>query len=228
MSQDNSTLNSYLAIHTLTVIATDSTGDSDEEEAFNKPLLYKDVSSEPVVPTVSPDLAKAEFIMNPQACQPPPSPPASDKSSCSTKESKLSHMAKVIDGRLIRQNEYFIPGTGIDSDVLAAELPLYLGNDASQRPGAYEDRETGHLIQGYFVTAYRDLTTAMLVDIKADSARREQERVQHQRATSRTDCTTGRKIQHWRDGFTPPGESIYKDQTYKSPEEAVERGDFRP
>lgn len=81
----------------------------------------------------------------------------------------------VIGGRLIRQQEFFIPGDGINGGVLAEELPLYLGNNASQRPGTCGDKESGHLVQGYFITAYRALTTAMLVDIKANSAKREQE-----------------------------------------------------
>ncbi|KAG6358727.1 hypothetical protein INS49_012246 [Diaporthe citri] len=148
--------------------------------------------------------------MLPQSCQPPPSPPDSDKSSWLTTDPKPSHVAMVIGGRLTRQNEFFIPGDGIDGGVLAEELPLYLGNDVSQRPGTCGDKETGRLVQGYFITAYRALTTAMLVDIKADSARREQERAQFQRATSHTDCTTDQKIQNWRDAFTPPCGPIYE------------------
>lgn len=148
--------------------------------------------------------------MLPQTCQPPPSPPDSDKTSWLATDSRPSQVPRVVDGRLIRQNEYFIPGNGIDSEVLAAELPLYLGIDASQRPGTCEDKETGHLVQGYFITAYRALTTAMLVDIKADSARREQERAQCQRAPCHTDCTTDQKMQQWRDALTPLGGSIYE------------------
>jgi hypothetical protein len=109
----------------------------------------------------------------------PPSPPDSEKASWLTTDPKPSrHVTKVLDGILVRQNEYFIPGAGIDSQVLAEELPRYLGNGASQRPGTYEDRETGHVVQGYYIMAYRGLTTAMLVDIKADSVKREQARAQ--------------------------------------------------
>lgn len=151
-------------------------------------------------------------VMNmlPQSYQPPPSPPDSDKSGWLPTDPKPSHVSTVIGGRLIRQNEFFIPGDGIDGGVLAEELPLYLGNDASQRPGTCNDKETGRLVQGYFITAYRALTTAMLVDIKADSARRQQGRAQFQRATNHTDCTTDQKIQKWRDAFTPPCGPIYE------------------
>lgn len=142
--------------------------------------------------------------MLPQTCQPPPSPPDSDKTSWPAVDSRPSHVARVVDGRLIRQNEYFIPGNGIDGEVLTAELPLYLGNDATQRPGTCEDRETGHLVQGYFITAYRALTTAMLEDIKADSA-------QYQRGTSHAG-NADPKMQQWRDALTPPGASIYESQ----------------
>lgn len=155
--------------------------------------------------------------MLPQPYQQPPSPPESDKSSWLSTDSKPSHVSKVFRGRLIRQNEYFLPGDGIDGEVLAAELPLYLGNDATQRSGTCEDRETGRPIHGYFITAYRALTTAMLVDIKADSARREQERTRYQRATRHTDCTTDQKIQQWREVLTPPEGSISETSVYKCP-----------
>ncbi|KUI72982.1 hypothetical protein VM1G_08133 [Cytospora mali] len=78
-----------------------------------------------------------------------------------------------------RQNEYFIPRDGIDREVITADICRYLGNDALVRPGTYEDKKSGRVIQGYFVTAYRNLTSAMIADLKADSARWEQERRNH-------------------------------------------------
>lgn len=145
-----------------------------------------------------------------QPFQQPPSPPESEKSSWPTKDARPPHVAKVFNGRLIRQNEYFLPGDGIDGEVLAEELPLYLGNDASQRPGTCENTKTGRVIHGYFITGYRALTTAMLVDIKADSAKRELERAQYQTDARHTDCTTEQKIHQWRDVLTPPDGSIYE------------------
>ncbi|KAK8877091.1 hypothetical protein PGQ11_002037 [Apiospora arundinis] len=77
-----------------------------------------------------------------------------------------------------RQNEYFVPRDGIDREVITADVCRYLGNDALVRPGVYESPQTGQVVQGYFITAYRNLTTAMIEDLKADSARWDQERRQ--------------------------------------------------
>ncbi|KAG9254134.1 putative transcription factor [Emericellopsis atlantica] len=75
-----------------------------------------------------------------------------------------------------RQNEYFVPRDGIDREVISADVCRYLGNDALVRPGHYEDPQTGQVVQGYYITAYRNLTTAMIEDLKADSARWDNER----------------------------------------------------
>ncbi|KAJ5108525.1 hypothetical protein N7456_005200 [Penicillium angulare] len=64
-----------------------------------------------------------------------------------------------------RQNEYFIPGDGISREVIQADICRYLGNDALVRPGSHGGR------QGFFIRAYRNLTSEMIADIKADSAR---------------------------------------------------------
>ncbi|AEO54986.1 hypothetical protein MYCTH_2298271 [Thermothelomyces thermophilus ATCC 42464] len=80
-----------------------------------------------------------------------------------------------------RQNEYFVPRDGIDREVITSDICRYLGNDALVRPGTYESPD-GRITQGYYITAYRNLTSAMIQDLKADSARWEQER----RAASRT------------------------------------------
>jgi hypothetical protein len=80
----------------------------------------------------------------------------------------------------VRTNEYFVPKDGIDREVITADICRYLGNDALVRPGTYENRETRQSIPGYFITAYRNLTTAMIADLKADSSRWDDER----RATS--------------------------------------------
>ncbi|KAJ6022271.1 hypothetical protein N7540_007775 [Penicillium herquei] len=64
-----------------------------------------------------------------------------------------------------RQNEYFIPGEGISREVIQADICRYLGNDALVRPGSHGGR------QGFFIRAYRNLTSEMIADLKADSAR---------------------------------------------------------
>ncbi|TVY48037.1 hypothetical protein LOCC1_G003130 [Lachnellula occidentalis] len=68
-----------------------------------------------------------------------------------------------------RTNEYFVPRDGIDREVITADICRYLGNDAL-------NPQTRQIQQGYFITAYRNLTTAMIADLKADSDRWEAER----------------------------------------------------
>ncbi|KAI3581663.1 hypothetical protein IWW34DRAFT_804322 [Fusarium oxysporum f. sp. albedinis] len=74
-----------------------------------------------------------------------------------------------------RQNEYFVRRDGIDREVITADICQYLGQDALVRPGHYENPETGQAIQCYYITASRNLTSAMIEDLKADSAQWEQE-----------------------------------------------------
>ncbi|CAK7218073.1 hypothetical protein SEUCBS140593_003419 [Sporothrix eucalyptigena] len=74
-----------------------------------------------------------------------------------------------------RQNEYFVPRDGIDREVITADICRYLGNDALVRPGTHTN-DQGRVIQGYFITAYRNLTSAMIADLKNDSARWDAER----------------------------------------------------
>ncbi|CAK7244160.1 MAG: hypothetical protein STHCBS139747_005695 [Sporothrix thermara] len=57
-----------------------------------------------------------------------------------------------------RQNEYFVPRDGIDREVITADICRYLGNDALVRPGTHTD-DSGRVVQGYFITAYRNLTS---------------------------------------------------------------------
>jgi hypothetical protein len=72
---------------------------------------------------------------------------------------------------LTRTNEYFIPGDGIDRLVITADICRYLGNNALVRPGTYENPQTRQEIKGYFISAYRNLTSAMIEDLKADTVR---------------------------------------------------------
>lgn len=80
-----------------------------------------------------------------------------------------------------RTNEYFVPRDGIDREVITADICRYLGNDALVRPGNYEARSyqsktrldgilivsqnpsTRQIQQGYFITAYRNLTTVIFL-----------------------------------------------------------------
>ncbi|RKF72325.1 putative transcription factor [Golovinomyces cichoracearum] len=104
-----------------------------------------------------------------------------------------------------RSNEYFVPKDGIDREVITADICRYLGNDALVRPGNYENPSTNTVQPGYYITAYRNLTSAMIEDLKADSQRWDQER---RAANSRenvgyTQSRTHESRQQW----GPTGES---------------------
>ncbi|KAF2725253.1 hypothetical protein K431DRAFT_99567 [Polychaeton citri CBS 116435] len=72
--------------------------------------------------------------------------------------------------------QWFVPGDGIDRHVITGDIQRYLGNDATVRPGVGNNEHEG--VRGYWVKAYRNLTSAMLADLKADSARWRQEQQQ--------------------------------------------------
>ncbi|KAF5227593.1 hypothetical protein FANTH_14728 [Fusarium anthophilum] len=78
-------------------------------------------------------------------------------------------------GRTGRQNEYFLPRDGIAREVIAADICRYLGNDVLVRSGHYENPQNGQVVPGYYITAYRNMTAAMIENMKADSAQWEQE-----------------------------------------------------
>jgi hypothetical protein len=73
--------------------------------------------------------------------------------------------------RVARQ--WFIPGDGIDRHVIVTDIPRYLGIDATVRPG--QGTGENDSVMGYWIKAYRNLTTAMIADLRADSARWRQE-----------------------------------------------------
>ncbi|RTE71763.1 hypothetical protein BHE90_013834 [Fusarium euwallaceae] len=75
-----------------------------------------------------------------------------------------------------RRNEYFAPLDDIDQEVITTDICHHLGKDAVVRPGQYENPQTGQVTQGYYITSYRNLTTAMIEDLKAYSARWDSER----------------------------------------------------
>lgn len=111
-----------------------------------------------------------------------------------------------------RQNEYFVPRDGIDREVISADICRYLGNDALVRPGNYENPQTGQVVQGYYITAYRNLTTAMIEDLKADSARWDSERRAQTRSTGvqyRSSVTHQSRQHHG------PTESPYQSDLYR-------------
>lgn len=68
-----------------------------------------------------------------------------------------------------------MPKDGIDREVITADICRYLGNDALVRPSQKED-SAGRRVEGYIINGYRNLTSAMIADLKADSTRWDQER----------------------------------------------------
>jgi len=73
-----------------------------------------------------------------------------------------------------RANQWFVLADGIAREVITADITRYLGNDALVRPGMGTGEYEGR--RGYWIMAYRTLTSAMIDDLQADSRRWEQER----------------------------------------------------
>ncbi|KXT15382.1 hypothetical protein AC579_2196 [Pseudocercospora musae] len=82
--------------------------------------------------------------------------------------------------------QWFVPGEGIDRHVISADIQRYLGNDATVRPGVGTGENQG--VQGYWIKAYRNLTSAMIADLRADSARWRQEQRQTGTRGSNSPC----------------------------------------
>jgi hypothetical protein len=74
----------------------------------------------------------------------------------------------------LRQNQWFVLGDGIAREVITADIQRYLGPDALVRPGVGVGEYQGQ--PGYWITAYRTLTSQMIQDLKLDSERWRQER----------------------------------------------------
>lgn len=70
-----------------------------------------------------------------------------------------------------RQNEYFIPGEGINCNVITRDIRLYLGNDATVKAGTLEDKRAHRVHDGYYIIADRNLTSSMMQDLKDKSNR---------------------------------------------------------
>lgn len=66
----------------------------------------------------------------------------------------------------VSKGAFFLPGQGIAREVISADIQRYLGPDALISPGASEDG-----VVGYWITAYRPLTSQMVQDLKLDSTR---------------------------------------------------------
>ncbi|EOA84542.1 uncharacterized protein SETTUDRAFT_90581 [Exserohilum turcica Et28A] len=101
-----------------------------------------------------------------------------------------------------RANQWFVPGEGIAREVITADIQRYLGPDALVRPGTGTGEYQGQ--PGYWITAYRTLTSQMIQDLKMDSQRWQQERQPGEtgRGVAYQDSRTHAARQHW--GPTKP------------------------
>ncbi|KAF1849136.1 uncharacterized protein K460DRAFT_278097 [Cucurbitaria berberidis CBS 394.84] len=101
-----------------------------------------------------------------------------------------------------RANQWFVPGDGIAREVITADIQRYLGPDALIRPGVGTGEYQGQ--PGYWITAYRTLTSQMIQDLKMDSQRWQQERQPGEagRGVAYQDSRTHAARQHW--GPTKP------------------------
>ncbi|TIA43594.1 hypothetical protein D6C83_06095 [Aureobasidium pullulans] len=74
-------------------------------------------------------------------------------------------------GSILRN--WFVPKDGINRQVISADIQKYLGNDATIRPG--KDKVNNKEIEGYWIKAYRNLTSEMINDLRMASTKWEQE-----------------------------------------------------
>lgn len=96
-----------------------------------------------------------------------------------------------------RANQWFVPGEGIAREVITADIQRYLGPDALVRPGPGTGEFEGR--SGYWITAYRTLTSQMIQDLKLDSQRWQQEQGRQEagRGVAYQDSRTHAARQHW-------------------------------
>jgi len=126
-----------------------------------------------------------------------------------------------------RANQWFVPGDGIAREVITADIQRYLGPDALVRPGTGTGEYQGQ--PGYWITAYRTLTSQMIQDLKMDSQRWQQERQPGEagRGVAYQDSRTHAARQHWGPSKPfdhpteayeqPPRQAASSRTTYSSP-----------
>lgn len=209
--------------HWTSKIAADSICDSDEEADSSGSRLCEDELSRLTLPTQpyhsdkpalnwAPQAGRTQYggliadqvysgagfsLSNPNMEVGPIRPDIGETSGLPM-DQRRARESKATAAQLNRQNEYFIPRIGIDREVITADINRYLGNDALVRPGTYEDKGNGRTVQGYFITAYRNLTSAMIADLKADSARWQQERRTYSSGSAQHEVRTGQNYAAYR------------------------------
>jgi len=106
--------------------------------------------------------------------------------------------------------KWFTPGDGIAREVITADIQRYLGRDALVKPGFGVGEHEGK--SGYWISAYRNLTTEMIQDLKADSRRWHEEG----RRVAYEDTQIHQSRQYWGPSTPappPPGSSGYSTGT---------------
>jgi hypothetical protein len=122
-----------------------------------------------------------------------------------------------------RQNQWFVLGDGIAREVITADIQRYLGPDALVRPGVGTGEYQGQ--PGYWITAYRTLTSQMIQDLKLDSERWRQERQPGDgRGVAYENSQTHASRQHW--GPSQPYDHSASAPSYAGRAPAVTRSGY--
>ncbi|KAL1311595.1 hypothetical protein AAFC00_001709 [Neodothiora populina] len=114
-------------------------------------------------------------------------------------------------GNILRN--WFVAKDGISREVISADIQRYLGNDATVRPG--KDNENGQEIDGYWIRAYRNLTTEMINDLKVATQKWDREQHSSRRVTNYEDSHTYRSSTHA--GFGVTASSPQLDGPFQPP-----------
>lgn len=125
-----------------------------------------------------------------------------------------------------RSNQWFVLGDGIAREVITADIQRYLGPDALVKPGLGTGEHEGR--PGYWITAYRTLTSQMIQDLKSDSQRWQQERENRAgRGVAYQDSQTHASRQHWgpSETFAQPTQPARSSQHQSATHYATSGGD---
>ncbi|KAF2438466.1 hypothetical protein P171DRAFT_504623 [Karstenula rhodostoma CBS 690.94] len=119
-----------------------------------------------------------------------------------------------------RINQWFVPGEGIAREVITADIQRYLGPDALVRPGTGTGEYEGR--PGYWITAYRTLTSQMIQDLRSDSQRWQAEKDRGRGGVAYQDSTIHASRQYHgpttSDSYAAPSKPSYSSPSYGASE----------
>ncbi|KAF2221975.1 hypothetical protein BDZ85DRAFT_135537 [Elsinoe ampelina] len=129
-------------------------------------------------------------------------------------------------GHILR--DWFLPEDGIRREVISADIQSFLGNDATVRPGV--DESTGRKVKGYWIRAYRNLTSNMISDLKHKSAKWDQESKKSGKRVNYEDSRTYREQGSGRNdtGKSSPRVEVPYSQTPSSRHGHSDAMDYEP